>query len=296
MAAPTVQLSSSELVKKMALFEKLTGSSIQDSLRRQARLLAVDLCRRTPPYGLDDESKKLGERAIQNDILRVYKQVHEIQTKHPTALHSFRNIVDKNVVQDERLRKAMLAAIDHEATHGSSNRKQRPSKSKGLTELQAILKKTPGFNKLHADENVDPSLHARARNARGRVRKGWKTRTLVYNSGDLQSYLAKKQDLVGLTKAAWAKAALMIQAPVGDALREIPSFITRHMGRAGAKTQDDSGASHPKIMLGNEIPWASSALRASTYASAVRASRKRFVRSLDIAINAIVKKQNSTLS
>ena len=296
MAAPTIKLSSGELGKKMALFEKLTGSSIQDSLRRQARLLAVDLCRRTPPYGLDDESKKLGERAIQNDILRVYKQVHEIQTKHPTAMHSFRNIVDKNVVRDLPLRKAMLAAIDHEATHGSSARKQRQSKAKGANDLRAILKNTPGFEKLKVDESLDSSIHLRTRNKYGRVRKGWKTRILVYNSSEVQRYLERKQDLVGLTKAAWAKAALMIQAPVGDALREIPSFITRHMGRAGAKTQDDSGASHPKIMLGSEIPWASSALRAKTYASAVRASRKRFIRSLDIAISAIVKKQNSSHS
>lgn len=291
-----VKIDDSKLLKKLQKYEEVTGKTVGDSMRRAARLLAVNLAYSTPPYGKNDEAKKLGERAVQNDILRVYTPAAPIKTKFDTKILSLRETARRFLTRDFDLRDAIIAAIDAgnriHNRHANNPQKKITKKSKALgqDDLVVILKNAPGFNRLHVSTGVDVSLHQKTRNAYGRVRKGWKGREVVYNSRELESYIRTKQDHVGMTKAGWAKAALLVNAPVSNALRGIPAWVRRHTDHVQAAVKDQSeDKTRPLYTLTSKVPWADKSTRATAYDEALRIAREKFYTSLQKEIRATLK-------
>ena len=274
MAAPKIQIDNSKLLARMKKYQEVTGKEISGSLRRGARLLAVNLAYSTPPYGKNEEAEKLGERAVQNDILRVYTPATPISTKYPTKQSSFKEQIQKFITKNQRLQKAILAAIN------SSNGEK----------LKSVVGNLPSFSRLFFDSKVDTSIHAKTRNAYGRVRKGWKGSNIVMNSNDLQDYIKRKQDLVGLSKAAWAACAIDVQADVKDFLSGIPAWVKRHVSKVPHNVVDSSLALAPRITLTDKLPWADKALRESDHKEAIRISREKFYKSMGTEIRYALKK------
>lgn len=270
----TVNIDTSKLLKRMDRYAEVTGKSVSSSLRRGARLLAVNLATSTPPYGRNQAAKKLGEQAVQNDISRVYTPLTPMQGKYPSKQLSFREQVEKFVTKDHRLREALLSSID----------------GHDLSKLNCILKNVEGFSKLNVSKGVNLSIYQKTRNEYGRVRKGWKSREIVSEVGELQSFIAKKQNLVGLSKAGWASAALKVNADVKDALRGIPAWVKKQLEKAVSQVIDQSAGGLPLITLTSRIPWADKALRASDYKDAMRISREKFYKSLGTEIRHALKK------
>jgi hypothetical protein len=268
-----VEIDTSKLLKRMKRYEEVTGKEVAASLRRGARLLAVNLAASTPPFGKDATARKLGERAVQNDIRRIYTPATPISTKYPTTQWSFQEQIQKFLTKSPKLQKAILAAV----------------KAADPERLKGIVSGLPTFSKLTFDHGVDRSVHARTRNAYGRVRKGWKGRNVVMNSLDLQFYIQRKQDLVGLTKAAWAACALDVRADVKDALSGIPAWVKRHVGKVSHAVVDGSEKSLPIIKLTSKVPWADKALRSADHKEAIRISREKFYKSLGIEIRMALK-------
>ena len=274
MAAPKIQIDNSKLLARMKKYQEVTGKEISGSLRRGARLLAVNLAYSTPPYGKNADAKKLGEKAVQNDILRVYTPATPISTKYPTKQSSFKEQIQKFITKNQRLQKAILAAIN------SSNGEK----------LKSVVGNLPSFSRLFFDSKVDTSIHAKTRNAYGRVRKGWKGSNIVMNSNDLQDYIKRKQDLVGLSKAAWAACAIDVQADVKDSLSGIPAWVKRHVSKVPHNVVDSSLALAPRITLTDKLPWADKALRESDHKEAIRISREKFYKSMGTEIRYALKK------
>lgn len=258
----------------MKRYEEVTGKEVAASLRRGARLMAVNLAISTPPFGKDATARKLGERAVQNDILRIYTPATPISTKYPTTQWSFQEQIQKFLTKSPKLQQAILGAV----------------KAADPERLRSIVSGLPTFSKLTFDHGVDRSVHARTRNAYGRVRKGWKGRNVVMNSRDLQFFIQRKQELVGLTKAAWAACALDVQADVKDALSGIPAWVRRHVGKVSHAVDDQSEKSLPLIKLTSKVPWADKALRSNDHKEAIRLSREKFYKSLGIEIRMALKK------
>jgi len=258
----------------MKRYEEVTGKEVAASLRRGARLLAVNLATSTPPYGKNTAARNLGEKAVQNDILRVYTPATPIQTRYATKQWSFQEQIQKFITKNPRLQQAILGAL----------------KAADPDRLNAIVGKMPTFSKLTFDHGVDRSVLARTRNAYGRVRKGWKGRNVVMNSRDLEEFIRRKQDLVGLTKAAWAACALDVQADVKDALSGIPAWVKRHVGKVSHAVVDNSMKPAPVITLTSKVPWADKALRPADHKEAIRISREKFYRSMGTEIRFALKK------
>jgi hypothetical protein len=280
-------------MKRMALYQEVTGKQIAATMRRGARLLAVNLATSTPPYGKKPESLKQGEIAVQNDILRAYMPAAPIKTKHPREKQSLRDVVRRVIVRDFALRDSILSAID--MANRISNRRTtqkritKKSRALGLADLRVLLGQAPGFKDLKVDETVDRSIHKRTRNAYGRVRKNWQTRGVVYRSKDLETYIKEKQSLVGMTKAAWAAAAIKVNADVKDALSGIPAWVKRHVEKVPSAVIDKADASYPDIKLVSKLPWADKALRKNDHAEAIRISRQKFYASMQKEIKACLK-------
>lgn len=273
MASPKVQIDNVQLLKKMKLLEEVTGKEIGNTIRRGARLLAVNLAYSTPPYGKDIAARKLGEKAVQNDILRVFTPATPIKLKHPSLAVSFREQVTKYVTKNPKLQKAILSAI----------------KASDQSKLSAILSSAGGFSKLVVG-GVDTSLYKSTRNSYGRVRKGWQGRNIVMNAAELKNYITAKQDLVGLTKAAWASAAEKVNADVNDALSGLPAWVKRHVTNVPSAVMDESDSMAPHITLTAKLPWQDKALRPTDHKEAIRISREKFVTSMDREIRFALKK------
>ena len=292
---PKVEIDNQKLAEKMRVYQEVTGKQVAETMRRGARLLAVNLAYSTPPYGKKPGSLKMGEIAVQNDILRAYMPAAPIQTKHPRDKQSLRDVVRRVIVRDFKLRDAILSAIDM-ANRISNKRKPqkritKKTRAMGLTELKALLANTEGFNTLKVDETVDKSIHKRTRNDYGRVRKNWQTRTVVYRSKDLEKYIKEKQKLVGMSKAAWAAAAIQVKANVKDALSGVPAWVKRHIANVPAAVIDRADASSPDIKLVSKLPWADKALREKDHKEAIRISRQKFFNSMKKEIREAIKAQ-----
>lgn len=268
------EIDTSRLLKRMKRYEEVTGKEIAGSLRRGARLMGVNLAYSVPPYGADPKAKKKGEIAVQNDIGRVYTPSNPISLKHSSKSLSFREQIEKFITKNQKLRLAILSAI----------------KASDPAKLKAILGNLPTFSKLSFDQSTDGSVHKKTRNTYGRVRKGWKGRNIVMDSKDLKSYITARQDLVGLTKAAWAACAQDVNADVKDALRGIPAWVKRHVSRVPHSVTDKSSGALPHITLTSKIPWADKALRPTDHKEAIRISREKFFKSMGYEIKAALKK------
>ena len=269
-----VEIDTSKLLKRMKRYEEVTGKQVAASLRRGARLMSVNLATSTPPYGKTESSKKLGERAVQNDILRVYTPATPISLKYSTTQWSFQESVEHFITKKPKLKEAILGAL----------------KNQDGNAVKSIVSNMPTFSRLFFDAGVDRSIHQRTRNVYGRVRKNWKNRIVVMNSRDLQFFIQRKQDLVGLTKAAWAACALDVKADVKDALSGIPAWVRRHVGKVSHAVDDQSEKSLPLIKLTSKVPWADKALRSNDHKEAIRLSREKFYKSLGIEIRMALKK------
>lgn len=293
MATLKPYMDNTKLLKRMSRYQEVTGKQIAATMRRGARLLAVNLATSTPPYGKNPASLKQGEIAVQNDILRAYQPAAPIKTKHPRSKQSLRDVVKRVIVRDFKLRDAIISAID--MANRISNRRTtqkritKKSRSLGLADLRILLANAHGFDRLKVDESVDKSVHAKTRNAYGRVRKGWRTSNVVYKSKDLENYIKEKQKLVGMSKAAWAASAMKVNADVKDALSGIPAWVKRHVENVPAAVIDKADASSPDIKLVSKLPWADKALRKADHAEAIRISRQKFYNSMQKEIRACLK-------
>jgi hypothetical protein len=166
MATPKIQIDNTQLVERMKTLQDVTGKQVQATLRRGARLLAVNLAYSTPPYGTNQESLALGERAVQNDILKVLKPLYPTILKFSSKSKSF--IEDIATLNNKRLQASMV-------------------KARGTKALQAIFDNAGGFSKLTVNSTADDAhdIYHNTRNNYGRVRKGWKARNIVADPGSI---------------------------------------------------------------------------------------------------------------
>lgn len=291
MATPKLQIDNSKLLKRMKRYEEITGKQIGATMRRGARLLAVNMATSTQPYSGGSKkatAEKLGRQAVQNDILRVYTPGTDVQFPVETTKLSFKSQIEKMITKNVALRDAILGALGYAASRSRSKKGVLKQKA-GLDRLNSILQNVPSMSKLHATQGVDPSIHRKTRNAYGRVRRGWKGREIVANGRDLVSYIKERQARVGMTKAAWAAAALQVNADVKDALSGIPAWVKRHVGKVPAAVVDNAESLAPKITLTNKLHWADKALRGPDMKEAIRISREKFYRSMGREIREALK-------
>jgi hypothetical protein len=267
-----VEIDNRKLLARMQRLEEVTGKTVSSTLKRGARLLAVNLAFSSPPYGKNTDARAQGEQAVQNDILRVFTPGSGITTRQGRSTKSFAEDVQSFMTRDLRLRDAIVAAV----------------RASDASTLNKILSNVPGYARFHATTSVDRDLHKRPRNAYGRVRKGWRSRDIVLGNA-LPQYLKEKQDLVGLTKASWASAALKVNADVKDALSGLPAWVKRHIARVPSAVIDKSDSMLPVVMITSKLPWADKAMPESKYKEAVRIQREKFFNSMGREIKAALK-------
>jgi len=291
----SVEVNTDKLRQKMELFQKITGKTCQEVLKQEARLLAVNLAYNTPPYGMGQDALKMGERAVMNDILKIFQPASPIKLRFETWKLSLREDVRK-FMTDIDLKNSIVAAIDQGNRYRdrrTTSRKQKitkKSKAIGITELASLLKNTKTFKDNEVITDADASMLKASRNAYGRTRKYGKNMRIVYNSKSVENLISAKTANIGFTKAGWGHCALLINAKVSNSMRGIPAWVKRHVQNAPASVIDRSGnLAQPTITLTNKIPWADKAMGKTNYANALKIAKNKFRLHLEKVIRESIK-------
>lgn len=129
--------------------------------------------------------------------------------------------------------------------------------------LRAIVRggDTEAFNAFAAaarmraravDPSQIPALHARARDSRGRVRRGQRPVFVLGRraTAAYRSYVRRKQNNVGIARAGWAPA---LEAGGGN----VPGWVARHGRRFGTVEDHSARPRQPEMIARNRAPWAS---------------------------------------
>jgi hypothetical protein len=218
-------------------FAEIRETTIPNAVHMNARLLCVELARRTQPFGNKTGGDKVGASAVARDLLGGKKRYG-----------IFAPITD------------FMAANAEEFSTGN---------------IRLFAKKDGtvyGTDKAHflpsANASTLRSIHkekftgGRISSAGGRTRDigRWKfiDRFFVPPS-TLAKYVADQQTKVGLAKSGWADCAKQLRKVVSGAMtRGIPRWVTRHLGDHGFGDVQDKTSNffNPTVVLTNSCKYA----------------------------------------
>jgi len=248
----SLTVDASKLQKAMKAFIGNTKLEAAGEMRRQARLLCVKLANSTQPFGLGNDVKKIGEKAITRDINRVYKTPGTASKE--IAKLSIPN--GKTKTQNaEQMAKAFANLVLGKA---KGNEKRRRTES--AQQLLNRIRQQP-----YVGTQVGPfdngKSHQAARYGKSkRVPKNQFVQQVVTKDSPLARYFKDKRGNVGIAKSGWAVCAGIL-----GGFRGIPKWVYRHTGGGRVIDQTKSGIiSKPFIQMTNTIPWINNVISNAT--------------------------------
>jgi len=248
----SLTVDASKLQKALKAFIGNTKLEAAGEMRRQARLLCVKLANSTQPFGLENDVKKIGEKAITRDINRVYKTPGTASKE--IAKLSIPN--GKTKTQNaEQMAKAFANLVLGKA---KGNEKRRRTES--AQQLLNRIRQQP-----YVGTQVGPfdngKSHQAARYGKSkRVPKNQFVQQVVTKDSPLARYFKDKRGNVGIAKSGWAVCAGIL-----GGFRGIPKWVYRHTGGGRVIDQTKSGIiSKPFIQMTNTIPWINNVISNAT--------------------------------
>ncbi len=236
---------SDELFAKMGWTIK---NSVPGFLRQEARLTAVELARRTQPFGDGATPRAVGQAATTADIYRVYatpgKAYNDVQKSAQAAFW----------------RAVKSSAWDRAASI--------------LGRFGTGLKGTPISN------FDDGAAHRQLRNNQGRIPKSQKPVMIVKNPQALKSYVDAEVKKVGEGKGGWATCAKVL-----GGTRGIPGWVSRQ--NSPAQVIESYKAELSSVTMTNQVPYASEILSETEKQNAIDIAKDRLGKSVKRAFQEI---------
>ena len=261
-----------QIMKDYATIREVT---IPDAVSLNARLLCVELARRTQPFGDNNKARETGEKAITGDLIGRKRRVG-IFGAIGAAMSEEGGYSWYKTGDNVRL----FVGKDGFA-YGTEKMMFRPDAS--TSEMRAFHKKNFVNGKMS-------SAGSKTRNI-GR----WKFLDKMFVSKEtLDEYIQKAIKKVGIAKAGWANCALQLKkVNKGKLTASIPPWVIRHTADfKNGNTQDlTSDIKNPRVVMTNTTPWASSVIPSSEQAMAVAV----VVTKMKTQMNTILKKRQKTL-
>jgi len=259
----------------MADYATIREVTIPDAVSLNARLLCVELARRTQPFGDNNKARETGEKAITGDLIGRKRRVG-IFGAIGAAMSEEGGYSWYKTGDNVRL----FVGKDGFA-YGTEKMMFRPDAS--TSEMRAFHKKNFVNGKMS-------SAGSKTRNI-GR----WKFLDKMFVSKEtLDEYIQKAIKKVGIAKAGWANCALQLKkVNKGKLTASIPPWVIRHTADfKNGNTQDlTSDIKNPRVVMTNTTPWASSVIPSSEQAMAVAV----VVTKMKTQMNTILKKRQKTL-
>ena len=270
----SLTVDASKLQKAMKAFIGNTKAEASKEMRIQARMLCVSLANSTQPFGLGNDVKKVGEKAVTRDINRVYKSAGTASKE--IAKLSLPN--GKTKTQNAEQMAKALAALVLGKTGGSKRRR-----TESAQQLLNRIRQQP-----YVGTQVGPfdggKHHESARYGKSkRVPKNQFVRQIVTKENPLARYFKDKRGNVGIAKSGWAVCAGIL-----GGFRGIPKWVYRHTGggRVNDKSQTGLGTfSKPYVQMTNTIPWINNVISSGTIQKSIDIQVLKMIKRLSIIAN-----------
>lgn len=165
-----------EFGRQLERISMVTGREIGTVIRQEAKLFVKDVLKLTPPFGTAPSTeslnaqKKVGERAVERDIRRVFSTLDLTKIRSPKIKHDLERLVRKGDLEGVR----------------------RVLRAMGIPARDVL-------------READPKLHEGQRDRRGRIQS--RKNIWVVKDGSVKRYVREKQKHVGKAKSGWLMAA-----------------------------------------------------------------------------------------
>lgn len=261
-----------QIMKDYAEIREVT---IPDAVSVSARLLCVELARRTQPFGDDNKARETGEKAITGDLIGRKRRVGIFGAIGPAMTEADGYSWYKT---GDNVR--LFVGKDGFA-YGTEKTMFRPDASG--SEMRA-------FHKKNFVNGKASSAGSYTRNI-GR----WKFLDKMFVSKEtLDDYIKSTIKKVGIAKAGWANCALQLKKiNKGKLTADIPPWVIRHTADfKNGKTEDlTSDPKNPRVIMTNTTPWASSVITESEKHTAIGFVTSKMKKQIEYAL----KKRQKTL-
>jgi hypothetical protein len=252
-----------QIMKDYAEIREVT---IPDAVMLNARLLCVELARRTQPFGDDQTS---GTTRVKNDIGKIIKNTEQLD-----------EYADR--VGSQRIKARLKALI----------------KSGRFDIVETILRNIGFLNKWTGMEVIGgskiKSVHNEARNKTTGRTKSRGSKLFIASVSDQDTYISEVQKRVGISKGGWADCATQLKkVNKGSLLSNFPKWVIKAMKSGSGKVQDmTSDLKNPRVEVTNKTPWAD---------KVIPETEKEFAKAVVVTkmkkqLEAILKKRQKTLT
>jgi hypothetical protein len=206
-------------------YSKIVEKSIPDCVALNARLLCVELARRTQPFGTKPES---GIGRVEKDIGKIIKTDGKLEEMFDE--------IGKTKIRDRLFRLLQQRRYDV---------------IKIILERIGFLKKwgelevTSDFKTIHQE-------HRKPRDGRTRNRGN----KLYIAEGNLPAYIEGVTKRVGIAKSGWARCAEALPQVIGGKMtRGIPDWVAKQTKASGSIQNHLSDKENPRVLMTNNVTW-----------------------------------------
>jgi hypothetical protein len=252
-------------LRQYALVMKITFA---EAIKRQARLVAVNLAYQTQPFGDSYEARQSGEGAVQVEISRVYNPVSAVAYSIGQSGKTFTGI--------KRIKTAPQAAA-------AFVRLIKSGQNEKAQEILNALRIEPYFTtKVGSFDSGEEHQQSRF-GPRRKVSKNTFTKQATINPTRLKAYINKIISRVGTAKAGWADCAKKLGGSRG-----IPQWVTRHAGKRASGIVTDntnSRGNEQYILMENSVPWIDKCLNGGQLQRALDIQREKMNAAIEIALS-----------
>lgn len=251
------QLDDRDFQSKLRQYALVMKLSFAEAIKRQARLIAVNLAYQTQPFG-ETSGRQLGENKVKSDVLKVYNSGSQVYAE-----------IEK---QSDVEAKKFWWLINN----------------KKFSAAQSILSRL-GIQKYdkatisYMDGGASHSTAKRPIPARPRIAKDQDPLMIVNNPKKINDYIKKVSARVGIAKGGWAHCAKQL----GGA-RGIPQWVTRHAGKKSTGIVTDntnSNSDEQYVLMENTVPWIDKCLNGGQLQRALDIQREKMNTAIEIALS-----------
>jgi hypothetical protein len=257
-------------------YAELREQSIPDAVVASARLLCVELARRTQPFGVDDKAKKVGEKSITRDL--------------------------RGRGGSGTVRAGIFGVANFEKDEGFAWYAKGPNVRLFITKDGKVYGTDKSFFRPNASEGELRTFHkskfvnGKMSSAGGRDRTigRWRfTEKMFVDQSTLDSYVDSQILKVGWAKSAWAACARELRKVTsGSATRGIPAWVTRHDSPNSDVIDNSRDLNNPRVTLTNATKYASQVLPQSE----VQNAKNIVIGKMINQMTQILKKRKKTLT
>lgn len=273
---PKFKFTTKKLENILEDYAEIRKQTIPDTVVANARLLCVELARRTQPFGESEGVKKTGEKAVTRD-LRGRGGAGKVRA----GLFGTADFGDDEGFEWYATGPNVRLFISKDGyAYGTDKSFFKPDVSQ--SEMRSFHKSKFVNGKMSSAGGRDRTI------GRWKFIEKW-----FVNSSTLDSYVDSQIKKVGWAKAGWAACARELRKVTkGSATRGIPTWVTRHDSIHSDVIDNSSNLQNPSVTLINTTPYAHQVIPATE----VQNAKAVVIQKMITQMRTILKKRQKTLA